>query len=346
MNKWVPFYVGSYTQMITEDFGGNADGFYAAKLCLRSGEIVVEHCIKTENPSYLCLNADKNLIYTFNELAEPQNPMIEVYRVGVNHQFTLVNQQPIPGDYPCHIALIDNHAIVSCYGSGNFCCYPLAHNGSLYPIAENVTHYGKSSHAVRQQGAHCHQAVAVSQDEFYIADLGIDQIQAYQFKSQQVCALPLKNVNLPAGSGPRHAVFHRSGERGYVINELLATVSVIEKTSNGYLAKDTYGMLNPSATPSGSAIKLSPCERYLYVANRGNDTINIFEIKGNELLHVDEQQTQGKTLRDFAISNCGTWLVAAFQDSNELVSHKIIHNGKLEQVFSTRDAISPVCVVF
>ena len=88
----------------------------------------------------------------------------------------------------------------------------------------------------------------------------------------------------------------------------------------------------------------------LYGSNRGHDSLAIFSIDPERfMLHALEQTpTLGKTPRHFAIYPTGAYLVAANQDSNEIVVFRVHRTtGQLTPVGNpVTDAPMPVCILF
>ena len=65
-------------------------------------------------------------------------------------------------------------------------------------------------------------------------------------------------------------------------------------------------------------------KRYIFVSNRGENTISIFRIdKYGTLQKIGYFSTRGETPRDFNIVNNGKILVVANQNSNEVLTFKI-----------------------
>jgi 6-phosphogluconolactonase len=137
----------------------------------------------------------------------------------------------------------------------------------------------------------------------------------------------------------------------YVANELGNTVSVVEKTpASGWQLLTTCSTLPAGfqGTSYVADLHLSPDNRFLYVSNRGSNTLAVFDVsddgKSLELLYVEP--VHGNWPRSFAITPDGHFLVAANQKSNDLtVFQRDISTGRLEFIGKTA-APSPVCVLF
>jgi 6-phosphogluconolactonase len=100
---------------------------------------------------------------------------------------------------------------------------------------------------------------------------------------------------------------------------------------------------------STAEIALHPSGKFLYVSNRGHDSLAIFKVdreKGT-LTYIENQSTGGKTPRHFAIDPSGKYLLAENQGSNDITLFSIDANtGRLKSIGSPAQVASPVCTVF
>jgi 6-phosphogluconolactonase len=184
------------------------------------------------------------------------------------------------------------------------------------------------------------------------ANLGSDQIYTYRFFPNNGSLLRLtitKTAKL--GDGPRHFIFNSNQKFLYVINELKSTITVyhyypilhaiqtISTIPNNFLSINT-----------GAEILLHPIsEKYLYVSNRGHDSIAVFIVDHNtgHLSLIQHINVQGRTPRNFNISPDGKYLIVANQDSNNLVVFSIDHRtGKLIATGSTAHISKPICMKY
>ena len=68
-----------------------------------------------------------------------------------------------------------------------------------------------------------------------------------------------------------------------------------------------------------SEIKLSSDAKFLYVSNRGDNSLAIFKVLDNgHLERIDVVPTGGKFPRHFALTPCGNAVLVANQDSSTL----------------------------
>lgn len=348
-NQKVRFFIGSYTEYPIPGFGGIGHGIYSVELHTKTGELSIKHTIKSRNPSYLAISDDNKFLYAVSELDKSSNPKARSFAINDDFSLSFLNEQAIPGGYPCHIISKANNVMVACYVTGNLLHYSTRANGELMPRVTEFKHSGCSVNKERQEGPHAHQvALHPNGREVYVCDLGIDTIKAYKLEENVLTPNPAKDCRVSEGSGPRHLVFNPEGNCAYVLNELTGTVAILEHKQDRFTAINDYTTLPEDfkGLPSSSAIRLHPNGKYLYAGNRRLEAITIFEIDHNTLKIIDIQYTHGKELREFNITPDGNWLIACHQNSHDTVVYRIGGNGTLKEYYRTTDILSPVCVVF
>ena len=153
------------------------------------------------------------------------------------------------------------------------------------------------------------------------------------------------------GAGPRHFAFGKDGRFAYVNNELDNTVVAYAVDETGPLtALQTLSTLPEgfSGTSHTAEIAVHPSGRWLYVSNRGHDSLAVFGIeKDGTLVPVEIKAPGLKEPRGFEIDPSGRWLVVGGQNSDELLSLPIDpQTGRLGEVAGRAKMSKPVCVVF
>jgi len=349
MNR-LTFFIGSYTQMLSPDYGGIGHGIYTVQLNTNTGEIDTLHTQNTINPSYLVISDDNRFLYCNTEVDIEDTPKVKAYYIRDDFSLEFVNEQSILGGYPCHIEKWNDTILVACYATGNVLQFPLDASGKLVAFEKNLGHTGSGSNKEeRQEGPHAHQvAIHPNKKDIYVCDLGIDIIKAYQLLGAGFKANEKKDVAVSKGGGLRHMVFNKNGSLAYVLNELTGMVSILKEMGDTFEQIGTYSSLPNDyvGKPSASAIRIHPNGRFLYAGNRGLETITIFNIKEDSLQVLDYKYTGGKEVREFNISPDGNWLIACHQNSHDTVVYQIKEDGKLLETYRTKEILSPACVAF
>jgi len=148
-------------------------------------------------------------------------------------------------------------------------------------------------------------------------------------------------------------VFRPDGRFAYVANELSSTIAVFRYDSNaGVLSElQTVSTLPGFFDGANSAaeIGIHPSGRYLYVSNRGHNSVVLFSVdpeKGT-LTYVEEQGTGGRKPRHFGIEPSAQHLAIANQDSDTVLVCRIdAGNGRLTPSGVFASVPAPACVQF
>ena len=95
-------------------------------------------------------------------------------------------------------------------------------------------------------------------------------------------------------------------------------------------------------------VVVSPDGRFVYGSNRGHDSIAIWAVGADgRVTKVGHESTRGKTPRGFALDPSGSWLLAANQDSDTIVTfRRDAETGKLTATGAVTDSPSPVAILF
>ncbi len=351
-------YIGTYTEKT------KSKGIYAFRFDDTSGKLsLIGVAAETLNPSFLALHQSGKYLYAVNETGEfgsEKSGAVSAFSIDrKTGKLTLLNQVASRGAGPCHVSLdrTGRYVLVANYDSGTVAVFPVQSDGQLGKYTGFAKHTGHSVNKERQEGPHAHWIATSPDNQFLLAaDLGIDRILISKFHLQDGAFTPNKSnsgVKLKAGAGPRHAAFSPSGKFFYVASELNSTV-----TAYSYSAKDgtLHELQTVSTLPkdfSGendvAEIAVHPSGRFLYVSNRGRDSLAVFSMdpRKGTLRPLADIATQGKTPRNFAIDPTGKFLFAANQESNTVVVFNVDPStGGLTLTGQVVEVPAPVCIVF
>ena len=97
-----------------------------------------------------------------------------------------------------------------------------------------------------------------------------------------------------------------------------------------------------------AAIRISSDDRFVYVSNRGHNSIAVFEVEEDGILKLIQTiSTNGDFPRDFALDNSERFIVVAHQNST--IASLFARNatsGKLELLQTDIPVPEGVCVYF
>jgi 6-phosphogluconolactonase len=354
-------YVGTYT-------GSKSQGIYLFRLQTQNLEVSQNITLvplglaaETVNPSFLELDLNRRLLFAVNEVGELDGKPtggVSAFKIDAAGKLTLINRRPSMGKDPCHLALdrTGRNLVVANYTSGTVAVLPVAADGTLGEATSVVQHKGKGADPKRQAGPHAHGVTFDPDGRFvFICDLGADKVFVYKLDAEKGLLTPhtTPSVSLKPGAGPRHMVFRPDGRFAYVVNELTSTVTAFAYDAAAGTLKElqTISTLpeqfeGPNTT---AEIDVHPTGKYLYVSNRGHNSVVLFKIDAElgTLTFVEEQGTGGKKPRHFGIEPSAKHLAIANQDSDTVLVARIdAGNGRLKPSGVFASVGSPVCVKF
>ena len=337
--------VGTYT-------GTGSDGIYRLKFNTETGELSDAKLIaQTGNPSYLAISRDKKTVFSANE-----NDPGEVTSFSWDQAadtLLFVSKLPSQGVHPCYIALGpgDKTIAVANYSSGNIALFGVGNGGELKPSPQVRQHEGSGPQTNRQEGPHAHCSL-FKENFLYAVDLGIDKIMSYSIKADGSLGEAQVAFELQPGDGPRHLEFHPSNKLAFVVNELSNTVVVLEADHTTGIFKQIgrYSTLPDDFDGESfvADVHISADGRFLYVSNRGHNSLAIFAVADDgQLSSLGHEPVKGNWPRNFTISPDGNFLLVANQNSDNVVVFKLNKETGLLTAAGYEIKLSkPVCLKF
>lgn len=315
---------------------------------------------KLLNPAVLQMHPNKKLLYALSESIHTKSNAIVAFKILENGKLFRRSSWPSSGKSICYMSINEasDLAIFTNYWDGMIQVANLDAKGR---ISQNFSFLQTGRKNFRQvedkydhwenryDGPHPHSAHIRGQRVF-VPDLGENAI--FQYKITDDPDVPLFReavIPLAPYSGPRHIVIHPRLPVAYVSNELASTVTMgsfnddnSEKCMARFRPEQYISTLPTIFTDKNyvSELSLSPDGRFLYVSNRGHDSIAHFRIDqtSGRLALIDIVSSEGQYPRHFALSNDqdARFLVAANQNSHSLkVFYRDIESGAL--VYSGKD---------
>src|SRR5262245_4649515 len=350
-------FFGTYTR-------ANGKGIYAYRFQPSSGTLTpLGLAAETPNPSFLVVHPNGRFLYAANEHEPGDGPgkNNNVSAFAIDHKtgkLTFLNKVSSHGEGPCHVSIDSTTStlLVANYNSGSVAALPIQPDGRLGEAVGFNQHKGSSVDPARQMGPHAHFIAPSPDNRFALtADLGLDQVLVYRFdagKHTLTANNPPFATVLP-GSGPRHLAFHPTTKYVYVNGEMKSNVTVFayDAAKGALQSLQTVSTLPASfsGTSSTAEIQVDRGGRFLYVSNRGHDSIAVFSIDqaSGKLTVVDHTPTNGKTPRYFTLDPTGAYLVAANQNSSSVSVFRVNGTtGRLTAGQTLTDVPEPVCIVF
>ncbi|KAE9059941.1 hypothetical protein PF010_g30414, partial [Phytophthora fragariae] len=203
-----------------------------------------------------------------------------------NGTLKVINTQKMKGGSPAHVALNPKEDFITVANYvGSLSGFPLNADGSVgaesfyqdFPVGSKVV-------MDNQATGHIHSTTWLPNSNHVIAaNLGGDELLQYELDATKKTLKSLAAVKRPAGSGPRHMALHPNGNIAYVTNELSNTVGVHSIDKNAALLS-SKALQEVSTLPAGftntstaSDIHLSSNGKFVYVSNRGHNSIVTYQ---------------------------------------------------------------------
>jgi len=214
--------------------------------------------------------------------------------------------------------------------------------GEWRQVTDREDHWGN-----RQVGPHAHCA-HFWHHWVFVPDLGENGVSQYRWDPEARRLTHEAWIDFEPGSGPRHMAMHPQLNVCYISNELFNTVCVADLDATDPAAvksrlvpKQYESTVDARETVSYvSEIKLSADARFLYVSNRGHDSIATFRVLGDgQLDRVGLTPTGGRFPRHFAISPDGTAVVVANQDSGHI---RLLNRDPTSGILEPTQTVCPV----
>lgn len=372
-NDIIRIFLGTYTN-------SSSQGVYEIYLDRTEERLIgqAKLIIPSTNPTYIARTPQGHLCVGVRE-EKPQKisgPALYAFDTD-NDEWKQTDAIRHDGSSVCHL-YVDNsygHLIFgSSYGDGKLRVYEYGpQTGSLTTIQEIIrsrdTTKRSFPHENQADGNHVHYTELTPDGRFLaVCDLGEDSVIFYSLdrvhqeeqlhhheehrKPQQIRLQEHFVQYFRAGAGPRHMVFHSSGNYAYVVGELDSTLNIIKYDAQ----KGTSSFVQRISTlpddfiewSSCAAIRISPDDKFVYISNRGHHSIAIFALAqdGGKATLVDIVQTDSFP-RDFNIDPSGKFIICGHQLSDYLMLFKRNQEtGKLTLIQDQVPAPECVCICF
>jgi 6-phosphogluconolactonase len=254
-------------------------------------------------PSFLAFSRQRPLVLALAESGEKLTSL----RRGHNGELETISEVPCLGG-PAYVALDarEAHALTASYGSGETRVYSVSLDGHLLPQSE--WHTGKYTHC----------AITSPDGSIILSpSKGADHIARSKLNGSSVELLP--PLLAPTGSGPRHLIFSNDRKRAYLACE--NDCSLIVYDANGAELQILQHLPSlpheKGKADTGADVHLSADDNYIYLSNRGHDSISCFRRTDTGALLVSIEKARCAVPRNFCLLD-PDWLIVAGQESRTL----------------------------
>ena len=293
--------------------------------------------------SFLELDVPRRLAFALHETDEGA---ASAYKIEPDGRLRLVNRSPSEGRRPAHLVLHPGGRHLLVANSDGVAVLPVSEDGTLGRATPLPA--GKDG---RIQGV----AFDIAGRFAFACDSAQDKVLVYRFEPGPGSLAPHEtpHVALAAGAGPRRIAFRPDGRFAYVASERASTLTVFAyDAAAGTLVESQVVSTLPEYFDGANAageVAVHPAGGYLYVSNRGHDSVVLFRIDAAQgtLTYVEEQGTGGRSPRHFGVEPSAAHLAIGNESSDTVLASRIdAGNGRLKPSGVFASAPSPICVKF
>lgn len=339
------------------------------------------------NPAFVVKHPHKNVLYASTERIDADGDVVAIAMDnGDASKLRVLGRVSAQGKSTCYLNIHQSmqYMLAVNYWDAKVNLMQLDAQGNISGVREINMQPGASyvennrptreehwQYRQRWPHSHCIVTEPYASRLHFVSDLGLDKVFVYRVDMVAGAMRLRASVDLVAGRGPRHLVFHPTLRCAFVVNELESSVTVLqyrhiaafaegcpsghavemssfgESKSESILEEmqvistlppewDGCGSINADgvwkAASHASEVRLHPSGKFLYVANRGHDTLAVFRVDDNSgmLALVDYEPTGGKCPRNFNFDRSGRLLLVGNQDSNLVSSFFVdMSSGRL-----------------
>jgi len=345
------FYIGTLTDQ------SSSKGIYMGSLDPETGKLgALKLAVEVKNPNFLALSPDRKFLYA--AICTHGGNAVNAFALQPDGSLKLLNERPSGGDDSCHVSVdaTGRNVFVANYGGGDIACFSLKPDGSLDQRTAFQAFTGSGPYPYRQKKPYAHSVYTDPENKFlYSCDLGSDSVWTFKFNAKDGTLVPTDPpaAKVSPGSGPRHLAFGPGGKFVYVANEMGHTVEVFSRdaATARLTSIQNISTLAPGTDDKGvtvAEVACHPSGKWLYISNRGCDTIAVFDIGADGKLTLKQDAPSVVSFpRSFAIDPSGKWMIAAGQKGNQIAVLKIDPNtGELTAADQSAEVGVPVCVLF
>ena len=287
------------------------------------------------DPGPMSVSADRKTIYVALRNAGKLASFTVSADDGLLKHLTTVTVDPDPA---YHWPDVKGRYLLSAYyRTGKVALHRLDARGAI--LAANPKWYSTARNA---------HGIAVDKENrrVYVTHTGANAI--YQFElnasasSLEPAARPV--IRTPEKTGPRHIALHPNKPFAYADNEQGNSITFFRIEKGNLQAVQTLSTVPDDWDQGGACARLemSADGRYVYVANRGHNSIASFRIdqQSGRLTSLGQVPTEANP-RSFAIHQNGRFLYAGGQDTDRLAIFSRATDGRLKRIGTVQSGKRP-----
>ncbi|MCI9267316.1 MAG: lactonase family protein [Lawsonibacter sp.] len=307
-------YTASYTTNTTEyNRYAQGEGLHVYCISDDGAQWTEVQAVPENNPAFITFGKNKQVLYAAQS-ASPV-PLTGIVAYAVDRKTGRLTKLPRQLDLQRAICCFSVHPagryLVAADFKGNIFSISLRDDGSLERVVDSTSLEGPLGPLTKVQACSRPHHIPFDMDGNYlvIPDKGYDLVHVYHLDPSSGALKRISQTPVRPASCPRHAAFHPNRKMVYMLAEYTSKIYVF-RYENGHLT--TCQVLSAEQSTycglycKSSEIAVHPNGKFLYVSNRGDDTIGIFRIDSAGLLTpVAWQKTHGEIPRFFTLDEAG-----------------------------------------
>ena len=342
-----PIFVGSYGNNMTR-------GMYVFHLDIDNGEILKKKFYKSlANPTALFKRERFIYVCYKNHTGKKTDGGLWQYAT-MDLQFGLAGKATCQGKtyMSCFVNENRDFAYAVDYYNGEVVTIAILKQ-KIVKVTQTIKHEGHGLDSKHQSEAHPHFIEQTpDQKRMFVCDLGTDEVVLYKVGEKGRLERDEENsFQLAPGSGPKKMIFTPDGKYAYVLNELSNTVCVYSYQDCQFTfiqEIDTYPKDEYTKESLAGDIVISEKGDYLFVSNRGHDSVAAFEVDSatGKLTYIEYLDTDEKPRAMILVND--RWLVVASQLGGTLESFELKRNESKGVLYETHFSYmvgEPVCLI-
>ena len=285
-----------------------------------SGKLMTVDTVATPGgPAPLAMDPAQRTLYAGLRNASA----IAAYRIDPNTGGLMLLGQVALDTDPCYLATDrqGRYLFSAYYRAGKVAVHAIGADGAVGAAVTTVT---------TAEHAHALQTDPSNRFAYVPHVMPANHIAQFEFDAANGVLTPNRAAGqiTPEGPvGPRHFVFHPHQNIVYADNEQGGSVTAydLDPVTGALSALQTVSTLPPDYSDDNlcAQIHIHPTGRFLYVSNRGHDSIACFAIEATGRLQPRGHRLTEKTPRAFNLDPVGNFLYVAGLDSGRLAAYHI-----------------------
>ncbi|QIL50976.1 lactonase family protein [Weissella coleopterorum] len=311
-------FFGTYTRRISE-------GLYQAKLI--DGQLIDARLVSVlGSPTYTKVAKD-DVIYTVDKIDDEGGIAVVNSKTGDIKQIVVT-----PGASPAYLGMDVQRGFLFSgnYHRGTVEVFRIDQDGKL-SLVDKFQNTGNGP-LPEQTSSHIHFANLTPDQRLVVVDLGTDEVLVFDLSANG--QLTNKTVfKTEAGFGPRHIRFSPDGQTAYLLGELSSKLLILDYKAGKFQLKQTLATIPDDWTMhnGAAAIRVSQDGNFVYVSNRGHNSVAVFDVAGEMAKLIQIISTEGDFPRDMALNADDGYLIVANQKTDNVsVFKRDARTGKLK----------------